>query len=187
MADQPTPHRDPEQNAPLVDYLARERYGWLCALAQRWGTDRDSADDVAQSALLDVLRSFPGPHETSYVVAYAARCVRNRAFKLHRRHSRKESHNAPMPELEGSDRIGSGREVGLADTSQPGPLELLIAAESSAEARDLLAELPEDQRTVVVLVAAGFSHEEIVEHTGLTPRAIRKRIGRANRRLKGGE
>lgn len=183
MAEQPTPRRDPERNAAHVDYLARERYGWLCGLAQRWGTDADSVDDVVQSALLDVLRSFPGPHERSHVVAYAARCVRNRAFKLHRRHSRKESRNAPMPTRISSDRLGSEAEVALEDPSEPGPLELVIAAESEAQARERLAALPEDQLMVVVLVAAGYSHAEISERTGLSPRAIRKRIGRANRRL----
>jgi RNA polymerase sigma factor (sigma-70 family) len=183
MAEQPTPRRDPDRNAPLVDYLARERYGWLAALAQRWGADPDSVDDVVQSALLDVLRSFPGPHERSYVVAYAARCVRNRVFKLHRRHSRKESRNAPLPSRESSDRLGSEEELGLADPSAPGPFELLLSSESRAEARELLARLPEQELTILLLIAAGYSHAEVSELTGLSPRTIRKRVNRANRRL----
>ena len=183
MADQPTPTRDPARNRPLVDYLARERYGWLAALAQRWGASADAADDVVQDALLDVLRSFPGPHERAQVVAYAARCVRNRVFKLHRRHRRKESRNAPPPAREGSDRLGSEAEIGLPDPSAPGPLELLLSAEERSEARELLAGLSEQERTVVVLIAAGYSHAEVSERTGLSTRAIRKRVGRANRRL----
>jgi RNA polymerase sigma factor (sigma-70 family) len=183
MADQPTPNRDPDRNRPLVDYLARERYGWLAALAQRWGAGAEAADDVVQDALLDVLRSFPGPHERSHAVAYAARCIRNRVFKLHRRHARKESRNAPLPSRESSDLLGSKAEVGLADPSAPGPLELLLSAEGRTEARKLLAGLSEQELTVLLLVAAGYSHAEVSELTGLSVRAIRKRVGRANRRL----
>ena len=36
---------------------------------------------------------------------------------------------------------------------------------------------------MVVLIAAGYSHAEVSELTGLSTRAIRKRVGRAKRRL----
>jgi RNA polymerase sigma factor (sigma-70 family) len=183
MADQPTPHRDPDRNAHLVDYLARERYGWLCAIAQRWGASPQSVDDIVQSAMVDVLRSFPGPDERNLVAAYAARCVRNQVFKANRRHGRKESRNRPMPARAASDVGGTETEFGIAEASQPDPLELVIETESAEEARALLAELPEDQLTVLVLVAAGYGHAEIAERTGLSLRGVRKRVWKANQRL----
>lgn len=183
MADQPTPHRDPNRNTHLADYLARERYGWLCAIAQRWGASPQAVDDIVQSAMVDVLRSFPGPDERGAVAAYAARCVQNQVFKAARRHGRKESRNRPMPAHEGSDVGGTETEVGIAEASQPDPLELVIEAESAEETRELLAELPEDQLTVLLLVAAGFGHAEIAERTGFSLRGVRKRVWKANQRL----
>lgn len=184
MANRPTPHRDPQKNAHLVDYLARERHAFLCAVARREGIEPQAVDDVVQSALFDVLRSFPGPHETHYATAYAARCVRSEAWKHHRRHARKESRNVPPNERERSDLLGTPVDLGLAEPSESDPLEIVIAGEASRDERELLMALPQDQRTVLLLIAAGLSHEEVAERLGISMRGVRKRVGRANRRLR---
>jgi RNA polymerase sigma factor (sigma-70 family) len=184
MARRPTAARDPERNARLVDYLARERWAWLCAVARRSGIESHAVDDVVQSALLDVLRSFPGPDEPRNVVAaYAARCVQTEAWKLHRRLARKEGRLAPLPERARGDR-GTTEEVNIADPSAPDVLEVVIASEASREAQAVLEALPQDQRATLLLRAAGFGPAEIAQRLNLSPRGVRKRIEKANRRLR---
>jgi RNA polymerase sigma factor (sigma-70 family) len=184
MANVPTPRRDPQANAHLADFLARECRGFLCAVARRAGADEDSIDDVVQGALLDVLRSFPGPDEKGHVAAYAARCVQGRVWKLQRRHSRKEGRNRALPEFVATDRLGTSIEIAIGDPSAPESDELVEAAEGLAAKRELLMQLPEEQRAALLLSAAGFGTEEIAERLALSPRAVRKRVEKANRRLR---
>lgn len=184
MANRPTPHRDPDNNAALVEYLARERYTRLCAVARQAGAADDAVEDAVQGAMVDVLRSFRGPYDLGHGVAYAVRCVQTQVWKAHRRYQRKESRHAQAPERVRADRLATTEEVGLADPSEPGPLEIAIASEAGERARELLEQLPADQGTVLVLGAAGFSSEEIAELTGLSQRAVRKRVEKANRRLR---
>jgi RNA polymerase sigma factor (sigma-70 family) len=184
MASRPTTRRDPERNACLVDYLARERWAWLCAVARRSGIEPHAVDDIVQSALLDVLRSFPGPDEPGHVAAYAARCVQTEAWKLHRRQARKEGRLAQLPERERGDCVATTEEIGIADPSAPDVLEVVIAAEASHEAQAVLERLPADQRATLLLRAAGFGTAEIAQRLNLSPRAVRKRIEQANRKLR---
>src|SRR4051794_14104022 len=88
---------DAERNARLCDWLARDRRAKLVAIVHRHGIAPQDVDDVIQDALLDVLRSFPGPDHRDYASAYAARCVERRALKRHRRISRKEAPLSPLP------------------------------------------------------------------------------------------
>ena len=181
MANRPKPRRDPRENAPLVDRLARERSGFLRAVARRCGVEPQAIDDVIQAALLDVLRSFPGPYEPDErVAAYAARCVQSEAWKLHRRHSRKESRHV----IPADDESRTPEDVGYVDPDALDPSEIAITAEAIAEERALLRALPRDQRAVLVLLAAGLSHEEISERLEISMRGVRKRVGRAHRRLR---
>lgn len=184
MASQPTARRDPERNARLVDYLARKRWSWLCAVARRSGVASEGIDDVVQSALLDVLRSFPGPEEVGHVAAYAARCVQTEAWKLHRRRARKEGRLGRLAEQDRGDSLGTSQEIGVVDDTAPDPLESVIASEASREAVAVLQTLPEDQRGVLLLRAAGFDTAEIAERLELSVRGVRKRIEKANRRLR---
>jgi RNA polymerase sigma factor (sigma-70 family) len=184
MANRPTARRDPKRNARLVDYLARERWSWLCALARRAGVPPQAVDDVVQSALLDVLRSFPGPDEVGHAAAYAASCVKTEAWKLHRRHARKEGRHALLPKQRRGEDTGEIAPLELPDANAADPLEAVIAAEATADALALLAALPEDERAVLLLRAAGFDATEIAEHLHVSVRGVRKRIERANRALR---
>jgi RNA polymerase sigma factor (sigma-70 family) len=184
MAPRPTARRDRDRNARLVDYLARERWGWLCGVARRWGVEGHAVDDVVQSALLDVLRSFPGPDDPRHVAAYAARCVQTEAWKLHRRNARKEGRWAPLPERERNDRLGGVEQIEIADPESADPLESVIDAEATHEALVRLEQLPDDQCAVVLLRAAGFDSAEIAARLDLSLRGVRKRIEKANRRLR---
>ncbi len=177
MAHRPTPQSDPRKNVLIVGWLALKRYGFLYDVARRSGVDSQQIGDVVHDALLDMLRSFTGPYDVEHVVAYAKRCVQSEAWKEHRRYTRKESR-----------REGGDDELALVleyvERGDPDPLEVVIAAETARERQELLAELPDDQRTVLLLVAAGLNHEEIASRLEISKRGVRKRIERARRRLR---
>ena len=94
----PSPGRHRAKRAPLR-LARRERWSKLAAIAYRHGIERQDIEDVIQDALLDVLRSFPGPDHRDYVSAYAARCVERRALNRRRRIAR--ARRRPSPRFPG--------------------------------------------------------------------------------------
>jgi RNA polymerase sigma factor (sigma-70 family) len=176
--------RATEQARELADWLAREQWDYLAAVAIRNGVDRDSVADVVQSALGRFLAAFPGPPRRDKVRAYAAVVVQREAWRLARRRGRKEGRERPLPERERSDSTGTVEpsEV-LGDPRAPDPAERVIERELAGEAWDLLRTLPPDERAVKLLSAAGYSAQEIAERLGLGLRGVRKRVQRANWRL----
>ena len=175
---------DAELNRVVVSRLAQERRPQLLAIARRSGVDSDSTEDVVQAALLDVLRSFPGPDDSRQAYLFAAKCVENQARHARRRFARKESQNVEFPTQTLKDFAGGKREVALVDRETTDPLELAVAREAAADRREKLLALPADQRAVLVLSAAGFRTAEIARLLGLSERGVRKRVERANRTLR---
>lgn len=178
------PNRDADRNRRLVEWLARERTGWLRRVATSRRLNRADVDDVVQSALLDVLRSFPGPDDRDAVASYAARCVERRVSKLYRRR-RKESRVQRLPEVERNDRARTTVTADtVADPDTDDPLDRVISLERAGELAEELRGLPEDQRRVVAFGALGYSPAEIGAMLSLSPRGVRKRVEKANRRLR---
>ena len=175
---------DAELNRVVVRRLAEERRPQLLAIARRNSANPDSAEDIVQAALLDVLRSFPGPDDPRQAYLFAAKCVENQARHVRRRFARKESQNVELPTQSLKDFAGGKRDVALADRETADPLELAVAREAAVERREKLLALPADQRAVLVLGAAGFRTAEIARLLGLSARAVRKRVERANRTLR---
>ena len=176
--------RDRERNERLADWIAREKLTYLNAVARRSGAPDWQIADVVQSALTNFFRAYPGPDVPEAALAYCARCVATESWKARRRHARKEGHETPVPERERNDRLGTGEELGLVDPDWLDPLDTVIEHERIEALRQRLAELPDDQRTVVALAAAGYSPAEIAELRGLSVRQVRKRIEKGNRRLR---
>ena len=167
-----------ERNARLCDWLARERRSKLAAIARRHGIARQDVEDVIQDALLDMLRSFPGPDHRDYASAYAARCVERRALNRRRRIARKEAPLSPLPE-----RVGERPARELADPRCVDPADLHLDREELRRPRERLLELPAEQRAAVVMRAAGGNTAEICRSLGVSPRRLRKLLGKANRQL----
>ncbi len=174
---------DQVRTAELAEWIARNEPARLRAVARRYGVPASELDDVVQSALADFLRAFPGPHDTAHALSYTFRCVQNRSLKYHRWRGRRQ---APLVDL---SRPGDGEWQGGPDPidSLAGeavdPLERVIDREDLGEALVLLSELPTQLRQVVALRGLGYSPAEVAALTGLSHRAVRKRIGRANRML----
>jgi RNA polymerase sigma factor (sigma-70 family) len=185
MAERATERKQrSEQNARHCAWLAREEWAYLARIARRRGAPADEVDDVVQDGLVDVLRSFAGPDDDAEKIrAFAGRCVERRALKRWRRARRKEDQLSPLPELDLGDVVGTTIAKSVADEDAIDPAEAFLTSEEVSMERELLLELPEDQRAALVLRAAGYSTEEICRRLDVSPRALRKRVTKANERL----
>ena len=148
----------------------------LVALPGRLGAvDRTSlsADDVAQEVCLAVLTALPnyrvqGRPFLAFVYGIAA----------HTRSSTRTARSAaprsePVADVPDSVAVGAG------------PEQRALQGELSAQLRDLLDELPDKQREILVLrVVVGLSAEETAEIVGASPGAVRVAQHRALTRLR---
>jgi RNA polymerase sigma factor (sigma-70 family) len=176
--------QDVEQARELAEWLAREQWDYMAAVAVRNGVESESVADIVQTALGRFLSAFPGPARREKARAYVAVVVQREAWRLARRRGRKEGRERPLPERERSDSIGTIEPSDvLVDPAASDPAERAIERELSDEAWQLLRSLPPQERAVKLLSAAGYSPQEIAKRLGLGPRAVRKRVQRANWRL----
>jgi RNA polymerase sigma-70 factor, ECF subfamily len=154
-----------EMIRPLVARYCRGRLG---------AVDRTSlsADDVAQEVCLAVLTALPnyrvqGRPFLAFVYGIAA----HKVIDAHRAVSRARSE--PVADVPDSIAVGAG------------PEQRALQGELSAQLRDLLDELPDKQREILVLrVVVGLSAEETAEIVGASPGAVRVAQHRALTRLR---
>lgn len=150
---------------PLVVRYCRSRLG-----AERGGV---AADDVAQEVCLAVLKALPtytdqGKPFLAFVYGIAA----HKVVDAHR--------------LAGRDRSEPTDEVPEGFDDHHGPEQHALDLSAGAEMRDLLAQLPEKQREILVLrVVVGLSAEETAVAVGSTPGAVRVAQHRAVAKLRG--
>ena len=121
--------------------------------------DRSTAEDVAQDAFMAVLR---GGSEIANPVSYLRRSVVNGVYQRGRHRSRERRRNQLVTAGE--------------PTSMAGPTGGLA---------DLIADLPLDQRTAVVLrYWSDLRHDEIAAAMGIRPGTARSHLSRATTRLR---
>ena len=187
MSAQTTPAQGPAhrtRNARLADWIARNESVRLHAVAKRYGVPRDELDDIVQAALGDFLRSFPGPYDQAHALSYTFRCVQNRALKYFRWYARRR---APIVDLSGDAegaRLGDGDGMDSLPCEHADTLERVLEREDYLQRLDGLSQLPRELREIATLRAMGYAPTEIGTFTGLSHRAVRKRIERANRLLR---
>jgi DNA-directed RNA polymerase specialized sigma24 family protein len=137
----------------------------------RWVPDHEIIDEAVEQAFLEAVRRRPArpPMPLAWITTVAYR----RAINFAERRARQD------PELVVPDRL----EERLGHGHAPAP-ELWLEAHELLRA---LAELPDSQRQVVALAAAGYTHQEAGERVGLTVRgaenAARRGRGALRRRL----
>jgi len=123
-------------------------------------SDPDLAQDVAQEALLKAFRGLGGFRGDAAFRTWLLTITANAARSVLRRRSRMKE-----TELDGTRPIAS---------EGPDPSEQAVVAREAAEARALLAKLPEKQRLSVQLrVDEGLSFKEIGEVIGSSEGAAR--------------
>jgi RNA polymerase sigma-70 factor, ECF subfamily len=150
---------------PIVVRYCRARVG----TAERSGL---SADDIAQEVCLAAITALPrykdqGRPFLAFVYGIAA-------------HKVADAHRAA-----GRNRADPTDMVPERFSTEAGPEQLVLEAESSARMTKLLAVLPEKQREILILrVVVGMSAEETAEAVGSTAGAVRVAQHRALARLK---
>jgi RNA polymerase sigma-70 factor, ECF subfamily len=150
---------------PIVVRYCRARIG---------STERSglSADDIAQEVCLAAITALPrykdqGRPFLAFVYGIAA-------------HKVADAHRAA-----GRNRADPTDMVPERFSTEAGPEQLVLEAESSARMTNLLAVLPEKQREILILrVVVGMSAEETAEAVGSTAGAVRVAQHRALARLK---
>lgn len=151
----------------LLEDFARDETQRLRGVAWRSGARGEAIADAVQQGFLAFLRSYPGdPGDRVGAFSYLARAVQTSTLHVLRAERR---HRRRVEAAQGSH-----------DESGPDAFERALAADGVQRARELLAMLPEESRTIVFMRAAGYSPAEIAAFLGLTDRQLRKRVQRAN-------
>ncbi len=151
-----------------------EAYGArIYSICRRLAGNAPDADDITQEVLLRILEqagSYAGKARFStWVFRLTINLARNhlKAAQLH----------------QGGSLLTFPREAGPEDAA-PGPTEIAIRREESAQLDSLLQALPMDQRSVLILrELEGMSYAEIGEVLGLPMGTVTSRICRGRRSL----
>ena len=148
---------------------------WQCrARMTSRGIGQQTPEDIAQEVLIAVCGALGRfrPAETRWM-AFVYGIVRNKVIDAYRAAGRDRSE--PVEEL--PDHVE--------DDDRAGPEAAVLRSADRALLHELLAELPEVQREVLVLrVAMGYSAEETARSVGSTPGAVRVTQHRAMVKLR---
>ena len=157
------------------DYYARiERY-----LVRLVGMDE--AEDLAQEVFLKISRSIDSFRGESSIATWVYRIATNAAMDRVRSPAyRARLSSAPVEESPEADEI-----VVAADDRVSSAEQDAIRSEMSGCVQDLMAQLPENYRTVLVLSETeGMKNSEIAEVLGVSLETVKIRLHRARGRLK---
>jgi len=132
--------------------LIYETYqGDLLTLAGNLLHDAATAEDVVQDVFIGLVRSVPRLELRRTLRAYLATAVANRVRDHYRRKPR-----ARLASLDDAGEVPAGCD---------GPVQMVIDDEQMRRLRSAVAELPYEQREVVMLrVHAGLKFREIAKH-----------------------
>jgi RNA polymerase sigma-70 factor (ECF subfamily) len=150
-------------------------------LVYRMLRDLTEAEDIAQNVFVQVFKSASRYEISSKFSTWLFTIARNLSLNEIRRRSRHpaESLDAPHPEFEDQPRHQ------FEDKRTFTPPESLLHGELEAKILAVLAELPENQRTAILLCRQGeLSYEEIAEVIGSTLSATKSLIHRGRETLK---
>lgn len=149
-------------------------------LAYRMLGDEDSAEDATQNAFISAYRNLNSYRGGSFR-AWVLRIITNSCYDELRRRKRRPV--TPLePETEDEEEIESPR--WLADDS-PSPEEKAERAEMERAIQHCLADLPEEFRSVAVLVdVQGMNYEEVATVIGKPLGTIKSRLARARLKLR---
>jgi RNA polymerase sigma factor (sigma-70 family) len=172
MAPRPRPAENREERAAKLDDLLRSRGELLRHQARRHSVIEADADDALADACISFLRFYEGDDGRD-ALRFMLTVVKHAAWGIARRR-----------------RTGEERELEAARTHGALPQVDAIATEgldghlAERDAlRDLLSRIGPEERAALLLSALGYSHHEIGELYGWTPRMVRRRITAGRTRL----
>jgi RNA polymerase sigma-70 factor, ECF subfamily len=143
------------------DSIFAELYPSLYRYLHRLTADADAAEDIAQEAFVRLLKqALPDDEVRPWLFTVAMNLVRDRARKTERR----QRLLTTAPELV---------------TRRPLPDEDMERAERIMVVRDVLDELPERDRQLLLMREEGFKYDEIAAVIGVAPASVGTLIARA--------
>jgi len=188
-----TPSHDPDTDLMLrVKRGGREAHEAFAALVERWQQplisfvyrtlpDGAEAEDLAQAVFLQVWKTADRYQPSAKFSTFLFTVARNLCLNELRRRSRHPADSLDEPRAEDDQhplrQIEDARQPSAADSAQQ--FEIFAKVEAA------LAELPEKQRTAIVLCREGeLSYEEIAEVLGTSLQATKSIIHRGRELLK---
>ena len=153
-----------------------ERYQTLVFnVAARMLGNRASADDVTQETFISAYKAIGGFRGGS-LRAWLLRIASNACRDLFRASRRRPEESLDQALLNPSFQVASGEES---------PEQSALRGELGAEIQRAILSLPEDQRTILVLVdVQGLSYEEAAGAAGTSLGTVKSRLSRARGRVR---
>jgi len=143
--------------------------------------DEIEAEDVAQNVFLQVYKSRRRYKQTAKFSTWLFTIARNLCLNELRRRSRHPAESIEETQAEQEDQPQRQYE----DKSQPAPPEELLQGELARKIEEALAELPENQRTAILLCRQDeLSYEEIADILDCSLSATKSLIHRGRETLK---
>jgi RNA polymerase sigma-70 factor (ECF subfamily) len=143
--------------------------------------DFTEAEDVAQNVFVQVFKSAQRYQETAKFTTWLFTIARNLCLNELRRRARHPAE--PMDASPAGTEDAPVRQY--ADRAATGPTEALLRGELEQKVEEAIADLPENQRTALLLCREEeLSYEEIAEVLGCSLSATKSLIHRARETLK---
>lgn len=143
-------------------------------IAHHHSKTRSEADDALQLGLESCLRWMPDELVGDEAMRYITVAVKRAAWEVS---DRRERQPASIADVWGDAEV-------VWEPERLGPHQHVVRAEETAAAWSALRKLSRRQALVVVLKAAGYSYEDIVEATGWSWRTVERQLVRARRNLR---
>jgi RNA polymerase sigma-70 factor, ECF subfamily len=146
--------------------------------------DETEAEDLAQNVFLQVYKSRSRYQQTAKFSTWLFTIARNLCLNELRRRSRHPAESIEETHAESESHDG-GVQRQYEDKSQPAPPETLLQGELAQKIEEALAELPENQRTAILLCRQeDLSYEEIADILDCSLSATKSLIHRGRETLK---
>jgi RNA polymerase sigma-70 factor, ECF subfamily len=150
-------------------------------LAYRMVHDATEAEDLAQNVFVQVHKSAARYKVSAKFSTWLFTITRNLCLNEIRRRARHRVESLDAPHAEQEDQPLHQVE----DSKTPSPPERLLQGELESKIEQALSELPENQRTAIVLCRGGeLSYEDIAKVLGCSVSATKSLIHRGRETLK---
>jgi len=157
-------------DAPSFEKLMRKYYPRVLNFIYKYGLSRQAAEDLTQEIFLKIHQMGPSYRPQAKFQTLLYTIVRNSAL------------NAVRNERKYAVSLDENIEL---DDQKPSPLKAMLDHEKSDRILAIINELPENQRSAVLLKRyEKMSYEEIAQSMNCSPKAVKSLLNRAKETLK---
>ena len=158
-------------DAQSFEKLMRKYYPRVINFIYRYGLNRHAAEDLAQEIFLKIHKMGPAYQPKAKFQTLLYTMVRNSALNAIR-NERKYA-------------VSLDEETETEDSQQSTPLEQILDKEKSDRIQAIIHELPENQRSAVILKRyEDMCYEEIAQSLNCSVKAVKSLLNRAKETLK---